>query len=450
VSQGGGIYVHSRVNNLHLTNNVIVGNSGSYGGALRVGTPYTGNNHNYGLQLLHNQIRDNGGTNLAGGIGLFAGSDGYNVSYNAICGNFSAEYGGAITAFGYQVHGDPVPGRITHNKIWFNQSYDEGGGIMLAGELPSNPNRLSEGTGPVVIDANLIQANLANDDGGAIRLLQVSGSHVNDELRGTISITNNTIANNVSTHEGGGIAIDDAAFVDVVNNTIVRNMTTASAVTSDGLPAPAGLSTATNSDLLQKRLNDDGFFPSNSAFPTFSKPTLLNNVFWDNRAGTFVGGYIEGIGGTLPDGTANSVEHWDLGVADDTTALLSPRDSVLQTDVAPDQHTTTDALSTYTLSDDPLFVAPFEISVNVLAGRMNAAFRQAVNTPAASYRGPSLTTRATSGLPEGLMPAATAEARNPFGPVTLTGRHRRSGGRSPRAGRGRCWRSGSPGRRRPW
>src|SRR5206468_968978 len=135
--------------------NIIVGNSGTYGGGVRVGTPYinTGgifsldNNHNYGLQLQRNQIRDNGGTNLAGGIGLFTGSDGYNVSNNAICGNFSAEYGGAISAFGYQVHGFQdtaagVPGgggTIKGNRIWFNQSYDEGGGIFIAGELPSNP-----------------------------------------------------------------------------------------------------------------------------------------------------------------------------------------------------------------------------------------------------------------------------------------------------------------------
>ncbi len=79
VTQGGGIYVHSNVRNLHVTDNVIRGNSGSYGGAIRVGTPYVGDNRNYGLCIAHNQIRDNGGTNLAGGIGLFTGSDGYPV-----------------------------------------------------------------------------------------------------------------------------------------------------------------------------------------------------------------------------------------------------------------------------------------------------------------------------------------------------------------------------------
>ncbi len=49
---------------------------------------------------------------------------------------------------------------------------------MVAGELPADPNGISAGSGPVSIDANVIQANLANDDGGGIRLLQTTGSNV--------------------------------------------------------------------------------------------------------------------------------------------------------------------------------------------------------------------------------------------------------------------------------
>ncbi len=242
VTQGGGVYVHNNVRGLHVTDNVIRGNGGSYGGAVRVGTPYVGSNRNYNLYLANNQIRDNGGTNLAGGIGLFTGSDGYQITNNAICGNFSAEYGGAISAFGYNTNGGGTAGgSITHNRIWFNSSYDEGGALMIAGELPSNPNNLSEGSGPVTIDSNVIQANLANDDGGGIRLLQTSGSHISRSNPETINITNNTVANNVSAHEGGGIALDDAAFVNIVNNTVAKNLTTATAVTSDGSAAPAGL-----------------------------------------------------------------------------------------------------------------------------------------------------------------------------------------------------------------
>ncbi len=379
VTQGGGIYAHYGVVGLHVTDNVIRGNGGSYGGAVRLGTPYVGDNMNYGLVLSRNQIRDNGGTNLAGGIGLFTGSDGYQITNNAICGNFSAEYGGAMTAFGYQVHplfnlllGVQGGGTISGNKIWFNQSYDEGGGVMLAGELPADPTKLSEGTGPVTIDSNVIEANLANDDGGGVRLLQVSGSHISRLSPETISITNNTIANNVSAHEGGGISLDDAAFVNIVNNTVTKNLTTATAVTSDGSAAPAGLSTAGNSDPLQARLQNTSLFPGAAtlASTAFSKPTLLNNVFWDNRAGSFSGGYVYGIGGNLPDGSPNSVNNWDMGVVDLPGALLAPTHSVIQDPTG----TTNDASN---VGVDPGFVANYDVTVNILASRTYPAFRQA-------------------------------------------------------------------------
>ena len=47
-----------------------------------------------------------------------------------------------------------------------------------------------------------------------------------------------------------------------------------------------------------------------------------------------------------------------------------------------------------------------------------ACTRLPVNTPAAACSGPSLTTRARSGRPDGLSPAVTPAARNPSGAVT--------------------------------
>src|SRR6185369_3213336 len=49
-----------------------------------------------------------------------------------------------------------------------------------------------------------------------------------------------------------------------------------------------------------------------------------------------------------------------------------------------------------------------------------ACTRLVVNTAAAASDGPSLTTSATSGRPDGFRPAATPAARKPFGAVTLT------------------------------
>ena len=93
---------------------------------------------------------------------------------------------------------------------------------MIAGELPATPSALSPGSGAVDIDDNLIQANLADDDGGGIRFLMAGNFPMN--------VYNNMIVNNVSTHEGGGIALDDAPNVRVFNNTIMKNITTATAV----------------------------------------------------------------------------------------------------------------------------------------------------------------------------------------------------------------------------
>jgi len=379
---------------MHLTNNVFDGNSGSFGGAIRLGTPYVGNNQNYAAVISHNQIRDNGGTNLAGGLGLFTGSDGYSVDHNAICGNHSSEYGGAVTAFGYQNTSTALGSKntIDHNRIWFNQSYDEGGAVMVAGELPADPNGLSAGSGPVSIDANVIQANLANDDGGGIRLLQTSGSHIatpgcttsnrgvtrcpaGQAVTDTIAITNNQIANNVSAHEGGGIALDDAAFVNIVDNTIVRNITTATAITSNGLPAPAGLSTGTLSDQLIARLGGQrGFAPMLKNGTAVASPTMLNNVFSDNYAGTYFGGLETGI----TDADAN---RWDVGIPDNPQGLrLTMNNSWYQnaTDTvsSPTNKVGADSVNAVKVKGD------FSIGVNILASRQFPAFRQAAITTA--------------------------------------------------------------------
>ncbi len=99
---------------------------------------------------------------------------------------------------------------------------------------------------PVDIYNNLIQANMAEDDGGGLRFLMAGNFPMN--------VYNNMIVNNVSMHEGGGVALDDAPDVRFYNNTVMNNKTTATAITSDGLPAPAGLSTGANSDQLQVHL----------------------------------------------------------------------------------------------------------------------------------------------------------------------------------------------------
>jgi uncharacterized repeat protein (TIGR01451 family) len=324
-TQGGAIFVNAYARNLQISNNVIEQNGGAYG-AIRVGTPNlpgtAANQHNENLRISNNRIIANAGTNLAGAIGLFNGADNYEVANNDLCGNFSAEYGGAISHFGLSQNGS-----IHDNRIYFNRSYDEGAGIMIAGELPVNPSANfgttngPKGSGAVNIYNNLIQANLADDDGGGIRFL-MAASDCNSSTGGlqacAINVYNNMIVNNVSTHEGGGVSLDDAPNVRFYNNTVMNNKTTATALTSDGTPAPAGLSTGANSAQLQSVL------PGSAT--TFSNPVLFNNVFFNNWAGTRGVNNVSGIGA----GGSGDVNSWDLGVYPPSLGFqLSPTNSFL-------------------------------------------------------------------------------------------------------------------------
>jgi hypothetical protein len=352
LTQGGAIYANAYARNLQITNNAIEHNNASYG-SVRIGTPNLPapdtSQHNENLVIKNNRIFANSGTNLAGAIGLFAGADNYEVAANDLCGNFSAEYGGAISH-----HGLSPNGKIHDNRIYYNQSYDEGGGITIAGTLPANATTLSPGAGAVDIYNNLIQGNMANDDGGGIRFLMAGNFPFN--------VYNNMIVNNVSTHEGGGVAIDDAPNVRFFNNTVMRNITTATAVTSDGQPAAAGLSTAANSDLLQATL------PSGS--PLFSNPLLFNNIFWENRAGTRGLNTVTG----LTDADAN---RWDVGVIGNV-GLLAPTNSIVQQNAGVHPYTTSPTNSTA----DPLVItqyatvltfAPWRTNVNLIGAIMVTA-----------------------------------------------------------------------------
>lgn len=350
VIQGGGIFVNGYARYLRIANNVIRNNGGAYGGAIRLGTPNLPDSNpnkdaqNDFISILYNQIIANGGSNLAGAIGIFEGAEGYQVAYNDICGNFSAEYGGGISHYGYSPNG-----RINNNRIYFNRSYDEGGGIMIAGELPASPTTtLSRGSGAVDIYNNILQANLANDDGGGLRFLMAGNYPFN--------VYNNFIVNNVSTHEGGGISLNDAPSVRIYNNTIMKNITTATAMTSSGAPAPAGLSTSLNSDLLQATL------PPGS--PPYSRPLLFNNIFWDNRAGSWDGLGVRGLG---LEGDPSPIFYWDMGLSD-LSYLLDPTYSILQTTLG------TVPSATNQVGANPLVVSTYDTSITVLPWRTNPNF----------------------------------------------------------------------------
>jgi len=142
----------------------------------------------------------------------------------------------------------------------------------------------------------------------------------------------------------------------------MNNVTPATAVTSSGSEAPAGLSTSYNSALLQASLAADDD-PDNDL--PWSDPFLFNNIFWDNRAGFYTGNTVGGIG--LPNDPF-PINRWDIGIAGgDPLDLLTPTFSILQTMYGT-------AFDPSNLSSDPLVVSEYDTGIEVLPWRGNPRF----------------------------------------------------------------------------
>jgi hypothetical protein len=355
----------------------------------------------------------------AGGVTLCNGSDYYRFNNNWVCGNMSTGDGGGVVHLGLSKKGD-----IERNVILFNQSTNptittNGGGLLIMGapdqdppcgltsdkDCLSAPNTISpsDGTGPgLVINANLIMGNSADSgSGGGLRLQHINGNDVLNFPNGsrcntslannnchwnTVSLTNNIITNNVAGWDGGGVSLQDALAVNIVNNTIASNDSTASsgvlfgslfaplastpgvnctvgANNEQSCPQVAGLVSVTNSAVLQANLPGSGFscpagHGTAGSCRTYSVPLLDNNVIWQNRS------FVVGVGdfgtgnksqqkvvtllnssfpgpSTAPAasqtkiGACSAASYWDIGVRGDSgprnhsAGQLSPAFSVL-------------------------------------------------------------------------------------------------------------------------
>jgi len=275
---GGGIDVNSDVANLIISNNRVTANQGNYAGAIAVGAPIVDDSNNDNIIIRDNWILKNGGIQGTGGIALYAGSDGYLVENNLIMGNLSRANGGGIGHIGVS-----VDGTIRNNQIILNEVFNglnlpnagDGGGIFIGG--------VQVGAGSAVIDANLIQGNLAGaGHGGGIRAFAFAEGD-------TLSITNNMIANNVAGLAAGGISLQNVEGVSIIHNTVVNNDSTATGADAfiagelDSVGQPAGV------------------FAGNA-----NNPTLVNNIILHNRSF----GYdhtLNGLAGGLTDNG-----FWDL------------------------------------------------------------------------------------------------------------------------------------------
>jgi hypothetical protein len=335
-TQGGAVFVIGGTDRYKLTDNLMKQNSGTYG-AVRFGSEYQGvasltggASHNYDISISHNLFVADGGTNLAGALGIFDDTKRYSVDHNIFCMNLSAEYGGAISHFGLS-----DGGKIQYNRIFLNTAFDEGGAItiasnpgfrVVAGAVVVDPNIFTQGTGGVSIDHNYISDNLAQDDGGAMRIMGTAGT----AGLSPITISDNVIANNVSLHEGGAISLHDVPLVDIVNNSITQNVTTATAVTSNGLPSPAGISVDMNSAglnalLLTKPVPASSRWMGGS-WKSFSNARIENDILWYNRAGSWA--EAAGVAGIGMPGDTSTINFWDVG-SNDSAAVLTVTHSLV-------------------------------------------------------------------------------------------------------------------------
>jgi Polysaccharide lyase family 4, domain II len=355
----GGIQLLARVNNLRITNDVLENNGGIVAGAIGVGHPYIHDSHNYGVQIANDRVIGNGGLADAGGIGIFYGSDNYEVARSVICANFSVVYGAGIAHIGLS------PGGSIHdNQIFYNDSVDSGAGIAIETELPAGtcPDEeadrtielcIGDGSGSVSIDRNLIQSNFSGDDGGGIFVL--------DALGEPVAIRNNMIVNNGAADVGGAITLDDSSNVRIINNTIANNVSTGSSENSAvGVPHAAGLASEANDPTFQASL------PAGSK--QFSDPrALFNNIFWNNQAYTLD---FFGPGATLVSqgfidfevrGTANTADTFTPRFSDLTNSQILGPDGVLHPLPANQGNT----------SANPNFVAPFINELTVSGSRLD-------------------------------------------------------------------------------
>jgi hypothetical protein len=377
---GGGIFVHGWAHNLQISNNRINSNAGTLSGGINVGQgefapaliqgsatnappgscvttgvvtnaqlPYC-NNLNVNIHNNNISLNSSTGDELfsgtpagAGGVSICTGADNYKFNYNWVCGNLSSGDGGGVGHLGFSYNGD-----IEHNSILFNQSLNptipsNGGGLLIMGTPdvdttcggaidtdcldPATLRTPSDGAGPgLVINANLIMGNAAEaGSGGGLRLQQVNGGDVlafptTPSRWYSPTVTNNIIADNVAGWDGGGISLVDSLNVNIINNTVVSNSTTASAgilfttigyplASSEGAncvvgtqtscPQVGGLVSIQNSSGLQANLpatvtcpagHYQGTTATNGTCRNYSYPLLQNNIFWQNSA------YYIGVG----------------------------------------------------------------------------------------------------------------------------------------------------------
>jgi len=316
-----------------------VTDNASIGDALYSGTPsaaggvsFSAGADNY--QFNHNWVCGNLSTGDGGGVAHVGYINDGNISNNFILYNQSSDATLPTNGGGLVIIGG-APDR---------QTTLPDGTVVECGTTTDVdcPPGLSAGTGRnLVIDSNLLIGNSAESgSGGGIRFQGVNGQEViafptMPFFWHGVNVTNNIIANNVAGWDGGGVSMQDALKLNFINNTVVSNDTTASAgvlfktigsalasspppgcnpgsdpnascygpnapvndqpaglVTMQhspnliaALPPPGpGLASGVNCPMIATLIANTYSAVDDGDCRTYSKPVLLNNLFWQNRA----------------------------------------------------------------------------------------------------------------------------------------------------------------------
>jgi large repetitive protein len=346
---GGGILVNGYAPYVEISNNRIISNQGNVGGGIRIGTPslvdtncggtgtgYCSSQTN-NISLHNNHITQNGGYNAGGvatsyaggGVGIYNGSSNYQLTENYICGNFTNISGSGVAHVGLSDNAV-----IADNIILFNEAFygsplgGDGGGILITGEtVPAGApaGTLSQGTGSVLVNTNIIQGNLAGSgNGGGIRTAFVNGQDAqaapgNSATWYTIKVFNNQIVDNVAAIGGGGLAVQDTAKIYIINNTIANNDSTATG--ANAFVANPNISTPQGAGIVATE---------HSLGLANSIGVLENNIIYRNRSFRWNSTLNDGLGGIEPNPART---YWDLQVtAISNPNFMSPTYSIL-TDV---------------------------------------------------------------------------------------------------------------------
>ena len=169
-TQGGGIYVNAQAHSLQITNDVIQGNSGAYGGGIRLGTPKSGR-----TRTTTSGSPSTASTRTAARILPAASASSPAPPTTASTTTRCAGTTRPSTAAPSATSASRTAARSTTTASGSTAATTRAARSSSAVSSPSTRTRCRWARARSTSRENVMQANLSNDDGGAIRLLMVDG-----------------------------------------------------------------------------------------------------------------------------------------------------------------------------------------------------------------------------------------------------------------------------------